>query len=50
MDDLKKISETSLPEKENFYSHLNMGDITGVTLQTRCCDITLKKKFVKILK
>ena len=26
-DDWEKINETSLPEKEDFYSHLNMGDI-----------------------
>ena len=24
MDDWKKFNETSLPEKEGFYSHLNM--------------------------
>ena len=28
MDDWKKINETSLPEKEEFYSNLNMEDIT----------------------
>ena len=28
MDDWEKFDETSLPEKENFYSHLNMKDIT----------------------
>ena len=28
MDDWEKFNETSLPEKENFYSHLNMEDIT----------------------
>ena len=28
MGDCKKISETFLPEKEDFYSHLNMEDIT----------------------
>ena len=28
MDDWKKFKETSLPKKENFYSHLNMEDIT----------------------
>ena len=28
MDDWEKISETSLPEREDFYSHLNMEDIT----------------------
>ena len=28
MDDSEKFNETSLPEKEDFYSHLNMEDIT----------------------
>ena len=28
MDDWEKFNKTSLPEKENFYSHLNMEDIT----------------------
>ena len=28
VDDWEKINETSLPEKERFYSHLNMEDIT----------------------
>ena len=28
MDDVGKNSETSLPEEEDFYSHLNMEDIT----------------------
>ena len=28
MDDCEKFNETSLPEKEDFYSHLNMEDIT----------------------
>ena len=28
MNDLEKLSDTSLPEKDNFYSHLNMEDIT----------------------
>ena len=27
MDDLEKFNGTSLPEKEDFYSHLNIGDI-----------------------
>ena len=30
MDDWKKINETSLPEKEYFFSHLNIKDITDV--------------------
>ena len=28
MNDQKKFNETSLPEKEDFYSQLNMEDIT----------------------
>ena len=28
MDDWEKIYEISLPKKEDFYSHLNMKDIT----------------------
>ena len=28
MDNWEKFNETSLPEKENFYSHLNMENIT----------------------
>ena len=28
MEYCKKLNETSLPEKEDFYSHLNMEDIT----------------------
>ena len=28
MDDWKKLTETSLPEKKDFYSHLDMEDIT----------------------
>ena len=28
MDDWGKLNETSLPEKEDFYSHLDMEDIT----------------------
>ena len=28
MDDLEKFEGKSLPEKEHFYSHLNMEDIT----------------------
>ena len=28
MDDWEKFNETTLPEKEGFYSHLNMEDIT----------------------
>ena len=39
MDDWEKFNETSLPEKEDFYSHLNMEDITDVdyALAKRVC-------------
>ena len=30
MDDWEKFSETSLPEKKDIYSHLNIEDITNV--------------------
>ena len=43
MGNLEKISETSLPEKEDFYSHLNMEDITQQITHTQ-------KEFVKIFK
>ena len=43
MDDWEKFNETSLPEKENFYSNLNMEDITDADYRTQ-------KEFVKILK
>ena len=29
MDDLEKFNEISLPQKEDFFSHLNVEDITG---------------------
>ena len=29
MEDSQNLNETSLPEKEDFYSHLNMEVITG---------------------
>ena len=28
MDNCEKFNENSLPEKKDFYSHVNMGDIT----------------------
>ena len=43
MDDWEKFNETTLPEKEYFYSHLNMDDITDA-------DYAHAKEFVKILK
>ena len=30
MDSWKRFNDTSLPEKENFYSHLNMENIADV--------------------
>ena len=43
MDDWTKINETSLPEKEDFYNHLNMEDITAA-------DYTHAKMFENISK
>ena len=46
MNDWEKFGETSLPEKEDFYSHLNMEDITdadyGHTKRV-CKDFEIKK-------
>ena len=46
MDDLEKFGETSLPGKEDFYSHLNTKDISDrdYTHEKMC------EKFEKILK
>ena len=41
MNDWEKFSEVSLPEKEDFYSHLNIKDITDD-------DYTHAKKSIKI--
>ena len=46
MDDWEKFKETSLPENEDLYSHLNMdADITDPDY-----NISTQKEFVKILK
>ena len=39
MDDWEKFNETSLPEKDDFYSHLNMRDIADAdyTYAKRVC-------------
>ena len=39
MDDREKLNETLLPEKEDFYSHLNIEDITDAdhALPKRVC-------------
>ena len=46
MDDWEKFDETSLPEKEDFYSHLNMEDITDADYahaKRVCKDSEIKK-------
>ena len=46
MDDWKNFSETSLLEKEDFYSHLNMKDITDADYthtKLVCKDLKIKK-------
>ena len=46
MNDWEKFNETSLPEKEVFYSHLNMEDITDadyVHTKRVCKDFKIKK-------
>ena len=43
MDGCEKLCETLLPEKEDFYSHLNMEDITDAH------SIFWNKKFRRIL-
>ena len=45
MDDWEKFNETSLPEKENFCSHLNTEDITNANYahtKRVCKDFELK--------
>ena len=45
MDDWEKFNKTSLPEKEDFYSHLNMEDITDadyVHAKRVCKDFEIK--------
>ena len=45
MDDWEKFNETSLPEKEDFYSHLNMEDITDADYEHTkrvCKDFEMK--------
>ena len=46
MDDSEKFNETSLTEKEHFYSHLNIEDITdadSVHAERVCKDFGIKK-------
>ena len=50
MDDWEKFNETSLSEKEDFFSHLNMEDITdgGYAHAKRVCKDFEIKKFRRI--
>ena len=46
MDDRDKVNETSLPEKVDFYSHLNLKDITDTEYahaKRVCKDFEIKK-------
>ena len=46
MDDWEKLSETSLSEKEDFYSYLNMEDITDADYahaKTVCKNFEIKR-------
>ena len=46
MDECKKFNETILPEKEEFYSNLNMEDITDADdmhAKRVCKDFDIKK-------
>ena len=47
MDDWKKFNETSLPEKADFYRHLNMEDITDADY-THAKQRPRNKKFRRI--
>ena len=37
MEDWKNFNETTLPEKEDFYGHLNMEDNTNADYAKRVC-------------
>ena len=46
MDDWEKFNENLLPEKEDFYSHLNMDDITDADCTNAkivCKDFEIKR-------
>ena len=45
MDDWKKFNETSLPEKEDIFCHLNMEDITDINLR-ECLDLYFQSNTV----
>ena len=44
MDDCEKFNEISIPEKENFYCHLNLEDIShaGKRIKRVCKDCKIK--------
>ena len=42
MNDCKKFNKTSLPEKTDFYCHLNMEDITDAHAKRVCKDFEMK--------
>ena len=47
MDEREKFNETTLPEKEEFYSNLNMEDITDadyIHAKGVCMDVEIKQK------
>ena len=50
MNDWKKFSKTSIPEKEGFYGHLSMEDISDAdyTHAKKVCKDFEKKKFRRI--
>ena len=55
MDEWGKFNEIKLPEKEEFYSNLNMEDITDADTDTYTdadtyADTCMQKEFVKTLK
>ena len=45
MDDYEKINETSLPENEDLYNHLNMNDISDEDYEDArvCKDFEIKE-------
>ena len=52
MDDWEKFNKTTLPEKEEFYSNLNMEDITDgyqIHIKGVCRDFDIKKIQVNIM-
>ena len=52
MDDWEKFNETTLPEKGEFYSNLNMEDITDgyqIHIKQACRDFDIKKNQVNIM-